>query len=167
MVPAWYGLVVAPQQEAKTKHKLENAGAEVMYPTVERIRHISGKKHVTVLPMISRIIYARFSFDPQWHVMRERRIIAGVFCIGNTPLQLSPDDVATVMNLPTEAERIEAERIEAERPRVGGKAEIIDGPFSGFFVDVTRVEAGRVWYELLGDLRIKGEASEAAIRRVV
>lgn len=163
--PVWHALVTAPQQEAKTAHKLNSAGVEVHYPTKMTVRHINGKRREYVSPMISQIIYAKFSFAPNWDVMKNRRLITGVFCYGNSPIELDPDDINAVMGLPSEAERMEAERIEAERPRVGERAEIMTGTFEGFFVDVTQVQAGRVWFDMLNGL--KGEVSEQHIRRVV
>ena len=114
--------------------------------------------------MIPRIIYAEFRYEPQWDVMKARKVIAGVFCRGGNPVSLDNDDIARVMGLPTEAERQEVEISEANRPKMGQKAEIIDGPFAGFFVDVTRVEYGQVWYEMASG--IKGQASDVALRRV-
>lgn len=163
--PVWHALITAPQFEAKTSSKLEAAGVEVHYPKKTIVRHIRGNRREYVSPMISQIIYAKFSFAPQWDVMKDRRLITGVFCIGNEPIRLKPDDINIVMGLPSEAERIEKERIDAERPRVGERAEITKGTFEGFFVDVTKVHSGRVWFDMINGL--KGEVSQQNIRRVV
>ncbi len=162
--PVWHALITAPQQESRAKKLLTSAGTEVVYPTETRARQINGKLHKTTRPMISRIVYAKFTYEPQWDTLRERRVIQGVFSRQTTPIALSGDDVARVMGLPTEAERLEAERIEAERPRAGEKAEIITGPLQGFFVDVDRVEFGRVWFETATG--IKGEVPENQVRRI-
>jgi len=128
------------------------------------VRRLHGKKRTYTVPMMPRIIYAEFRFEPQWDVMKARKVIAGVFCRGGSPVSMKDDDIARVMGLPTEAERLRVEVREANRPKVGQKAEIIDGPVSGFFVDVTRVVHGRVWYEMATG--IKGQASDAALRNV-
>ncbi|MGB0855151.1 MAG: transcription termination/antitermination protein NusG [Pikeienuella sp.] len=161
----WYALITAPQKEAKTKKHLERAGVSVKYPTIDKVRHHHGKRYDYTVPMISQIIYAEFRYEPHWDVMRDRRVITGVFTNGGDPIPLSSDDVGRVMGLPTEAERIQAALIEVTRPKVGERAEITEGPFSGFFVDVTRVYAGQVWYEMLSG--IKGQADERIVRRVV
>ncbi len=163
MAPKWFALITAPQREKRASDRLRNAGVEVRYPTVERTRHIRGQKRKFIHPMISQIIYARFRYAPQWDVMKERRLITGVFARDGQPIELSQDDIARVMGLPTEAERLEAARIEAMRPRVGEKAEILDGPLAGLMVDVTRVEFGRVWWAMVTG--IKGDAPEKSIRR--
>lgn len=165
--PAWFALIVPPQREAKAKHRLEGGGIEVTYPTVEKTRHIRGRAQKYVHPMISQIIYAKFSYVPNWDVLRDRKIISGVFSLSGEPLKLSEDDIAAVLGLPTEADRIEAERVGAETPRAGERAEIIAGPFEGFFVDVREVRAGRVWYEYIGDLSFKGEIAMHEVRRMV
>ena len=162
--PVWHALVVRPQSERKAADRLSHAASDVVYPTTETVRHRNGKKIVTERPMVPCIIYARFAYTPNWDVMKERRVIVGVFSRDGTPIALDGDDVARVMGLPTEAERIEAERLDALRPRIGEKAEIMSGPFSGFFVDVTRVEYGRVWWEMVSGL--KGDVDQAIVRRV-
>lgn len=143
---------------------MASAGTEVVYPTETRARNIAGKLHKTEHPMISQIVYARFTYEPQWDVLRDRRVICGVFTRQGLPIALSGDDIARVMGLPTEAERMEAERIEAQRPRVGEQAELQVGPFAGFMVDVDRVEFGRVWYSMATGVR--GSAPEAILRRL-
>ena len=163
--PRWHALITAPQKEARAKKLLESSSCEVMYPTVDIVRHVNGRKYEFTKPFISGIIYVRFRYEPFWDSLRERRIITGVFSRDNVPIILSPDDIARVMGLPTEAERLEAERIEAEKPRVGEKAEIRSGPLSGFLVDVERTETGRVWWSHISGL--KGEADEKVMKRVI
>lgn len=163
--PVWHALITAPQKEAKTAHKLEIAGCEVQYPVVTRTRHIRGKRHDFTSPMISQIIYAKFIDQPNWDVMKERRIITGVFASGNIPVVLSENDIARVMGLPTEAERVEQERIEAMTPAVGERVTLKTGPFEGFMVDVSSTERGRVWFESAMGMRFTGEASVEDIQR--
>lgn len=160
--PQWFGLITAPQQEAKRAHQLENAGCEVQYPSWERTRHVAGKKHTQEVPVIPRIIYAKFNFEPQWDVLKARKIIVGVFSDRGRPIVLRDDDIARVMGLPTEADKLANAEREASRPKVGGKAQILSGPFADFYVDVTRVEFGRVWWEMT--CGIKGEAPENVMR---
>lgn len=165
--PAWYALITRPQKERETRHRLQNAGCVVRYPTIDKTRHINGQKRLYTVPIIPRIIYANFKYQPQWDVMKDRRIIVGVFSEGETPLVLSDEKVAEVMGLPETIIRLEDERIESITPKVGGKAQIMDGPFMGFYVDVTKVQAGRVWYEFaFGPGRIKGESGIGSVQRV-
>lgn len=162
--PIWHALVVAPQQESRRTDQLRNAGVVVRYPTREVTRHINGHPRKFLLPVISQIIYAQFTYLPHWDVMRDRRVITGVFSRDGQPIALTEDDVNAVMGLPSEAERLAQEKLEAERPRVGEKAEIVDGPFAGFFVDVKRVEFGRVWFDMISGL--KGDVDQKSIKRV-
>jgi transcriptional antiterminator NusG len=99
--------------------------------------------------------------------MRDRRIIVGVFSDGEIPLVLTDEKIAEIMDMPETIIRLEDERIDAITPKVGGKAQIKDGPFMGFYVDVTKVEDGRVWYEFaFGSGRIKGESGIGSVQRV-
>lgn len=161
--PIWYALITAPSKERETRHRLQSAGCTVKYPTIEKTRHQHGKKRSYIQPVIPRIIYARFRYQPQWDVMRDRRVIVGVFSRGDAPIVLSEDDISRVMGLPTEAERLDAERLDAIMPRPGEKAEIIEGPFAGFFVDVDRVEYGRVWFSMAAGL--KGDIALPMVKR--
>ncbi|MFG6535776.1 transcription termination/antitermination protein NusG [Sulfitobacter sp. CS16] len=165
--PKWHALVVAPQQEAKAAETLRGAGVEVLYPTVERVRHIRGKRYNFTAPMISQIIYAKFEFAPQWDVMRQRRVITGVFSLGGYPVNVREADVMRMMGLPTEVDRQEAARIASLTPDVGERVTLNGGPLSGFCVDVVRSEMGRVWYRGISAIgRIEGEASVEAIQRI-
>lgn len=163
--PVWYALITAPQKERDTHQRLQNAGVVVRYPTIEKTRHQFGKKRTFMIPVVPRIIYAQFKYEPQWDVMKDRRVIVGVFSINGRPIALTEDDIARVMGLPTEAERLEDERREAILPRPGEKAEITAGVLAGFFVDVERVEFGKVWYSMATGL--KGQAPERIVKRVV
>mgnify|MGYP000486461854 CR=1 FL=1 len=165
--PRWFALITAPQREKKASDRLKNARVTVRYPTVEKVRHIHGQKRVSVHPMISQIIYAQFDYEPHWDVLRQRGVIAGVFSRDGEPIVLDENDVARVMKLPAHALRIEEERAEAVKPKVGEPAMLIGGPFSDFFVDVTRVEGARGWYEVITDLgRIKGEDASGLVQRI-
>ena len=161
--PQWYALITEPMKEKAVADRLRNSGVIVRYPTQTKTRVQFGKKRHIVSPLIPRIIYAQFRYAPQWDVMKARYVIQGVFSRGNIPVELSQDDINRVMGLPTEAERIEEERRDAVRPKPGHKALIISGPLNGFYVDVTRTEAGRVWYEMASGL--KGEAPEGMVIR--
>ncbi len=165
--PAWFALITPPQKEARTAGILGNAMVTVRYPKRDIVRHIRGKKHVFTRPEIPSIIYARFKYSPRWDVMKSRQLIIGVFSREQRPIELSQDDVDCVMGLQTEAERLEQERIKALTPLVGEKAQLIEGPFEGFLVDVERVEAGRIWWSYVDGLRIRGEADLTTIKRVV
>jgi len=165
--PVWYALITRPQKERETRHRLQNAGCVVRYPTIERTRHSHGKKRTQLVPIIPRIIYARFKYRPQWDVMRDRRVIVGVFSKDDEPLVITDEEVAEVMGLPSAIIQMEDEKLEAIKPKVGEPAMMMDGPFAGFFVDVKRVEAGRVWYEMtIGNIRMKGEDKSGVVQRV-
>lgn len=163
--PATYALITAPQGEGRAKSLLEaGRSVSVQFPTRTRVRHVCGKRRETSHPIIPRIIYATFRCAPQWDVLRARRVIVGVFCHHGRPVKLSPDDVARVMGLPTEAERQETAAREAARPRIGEMAKITMGPLSGFFVEVREVSGGEVLFEMSSGIR--GRADVNALRRV-
>jgi len=161
--PAWYALITAPMKEKDVRHRLQNSGVVVKYPTRTKVWHQHGKKRTLIQPVIPRIIYARFRYEPNWEVLRERRVIVGVMSRESRPIELTADDIARVMGLPTEEERQQAAQKDALRPRAGERAEIVLGPLKGFFVDVTAVRGGQVWFETLTG--IKGATEEKMLRR--
>lgn len=165
--PTWHAVICAPQKEARTAQTLKNAGVEVMYPKDERVRHQNGKKYEYTVPMVSRIVYARFAYAPNWDVLRERRVITGVFSTGTTPVALPDATVRAIMGLPIEQDRLEQERIAAMTPDVGERVQLTSGPFKGFYVDIERSEMGRVWYRSVTSIgAMEGETSIDCIQRL-
>lgn len=163
-IPAtWYALLTAPQKERAACETLKAKGIHTAYPVRESSHRTRGKMIVRKLPVVSRIVYAKFERAPQWDVLKHRRIIQGVFSYGDQPIEIHRDVIRAVMGLPTVAEELEAARREMLRVREGERARVVSGPFAGHLVDVRRVSHGRVWWETLTG--IKGEASETALER--
>ena len=140
-----------------------------MFPKEERTRFKNGRKIVTEHATVTQLIYARFTSEPQWDVMKDRRIITGVICHNARPVSIHPDIIRQVQGLPTEAERIaEAKRQMQEalyRVEPGDKAEILEGPLAGLVVEISAVQGKRIWWMPVGG-GIKGEASHGSLRRV-
>ena len=165
--PLWFALVVAPQKEKRTAQQLKSAGVTVEYPVDDRVRHHKGKKYEYQVPMISRIVYGLFEYVPHWDVMKERKIITGVFCDGVNPVALSDGTVRRIVGLPLEEDRLEQERIKALTPDIGEKVRLNGGLFDGFKVDVTRTEYGRVWYKAITEIgTMEGSAQVDSIQRL-
>lgn len=162
--PVWYGLTVPPQKEKAARMMLEANGVHAEYPTRE-VRHFRrGKAVVRKLPVVSRVVYAQFRQPPQWDVLKERKLITGVYG-GSRPYAVPYDVVRAVMGLPTVAEELEAARREMLKVREGDEARICDGPLADFIVNVTSVKHGRVWFETMTG--IKGDAPESSLERRV
>lgn len=160
-------MTCAPQREAKAAHKLGMAGIEVQYAVEERVRHHNGKKREYTVPKLPRIIYGRFTRAPNWDVIKERRIITGVFSLRGIPVIVPDETVREIMGLPLEEERLERERIAAMTPNDGEQVQLSLGPLAGFLVDVERVEQGRVWYRYISDIGpVRGEASIDGVQRL-
>lgn len=173
--PVWHALITRPQKERDTRHRLQNARCVVRYPTIDKTRHINGQKRVYTVPIIPRIIYVKFTYEPQWDVMRDRGVIIGVFSKGNQPLAIDEDKVNAIMGLPSTVEQERQAALEAEEQerlsrlnfQVGDRAILTEGPFAGFFVDVTKVEAGRVFYKFLtSEFPMRGEDTSGILQRV-
>jgi len=163
MPTAWYALRVPPQKERAVREFLKQKGVHACYPERGKVVQIRGKRHERKFPVITQIVYAKFRHQPQWDVLKARRIITGVFSYDDRPIRIPGDIVRAVMGLPTRAEELEAARQELLRVREGERAEIVEGPLSGFLVDVRKVQDGRVWFETLTG--IKGEAATSAMKR--
>lgn len=165
--PKWFALVVAPQKEARASQQLKNAGITVEYPVDKRVRHHQGKKHEYEVPMISRIIYAQFEYAPNWDVLKERRVITGVFCEGVHPISIKDALVRRICSLPEVEDAMEVARIEALTPEIGERVELRGALFGGFRVDIVKTEFGRVWYNAVTDVgALSGSASVDDIQRL-
>lgn len=162
-VPVWHALIVPPMKERAAAEMLKQKGVHAFFPERERKYHRRGKSFVRKFPEITQIVYAKFRHAPNWDVLRQRRLITGVFSRGDTPINIPSDVIRAVQGLPTVAEELAAARAEMLRVRGGDKATITAGPLSGFMVDVSRVEQGRAWFETMTG--IKGEMDTAKLER--
>ncbi len=166
--PKWFALTVVRMKERAVSERLKQKGIHACYPEREKSWVIRGKRHVQKYPIISGIVYAKFRHQPQWDILRARQLITGVFAYNGRPIEIKGDLVRSLMGLPTVADKLEAAQRELLRVREGEKANINEGPFEGFLVDVTKVEKGKVWWELVtGGLSIKGESAQDIVSREI
>ena len=161
--PVWYALQVPPMKERATRDALKARGVHACYPERETSWKIRGKHMSRKYPVVTQIVYAKFTQEPQWDVLKLRRLINGVFSWGTTPIQIPGDTIRAIMGLPTEAERIEAAQRELKRVREGDRATITSGPFEGHTVDVRTVKDGMAWFEMVAG--IKGSAPVEELER--
>ena len=166
--PVWHPLRVAPGKEIASVGILKRNGISAFVPTEDRTRHRNGQKITKTFPTVTQIIYAKFHYAPQWDVMRERRMIAGVFCMGTRPIILTSDAIRIVRGLPTRAEKLAAVREELLRVNAGERVRLTGGVFEGFEVDVTQVEGRRIWWAsvLSSGLPITGEVSRDGVEKL-
>lgn len=163
--PAWFALTVRSGRERVAQEALRAKGVHSCYPEQERSWRIRGKTHRRAYPVIAGVVYAKFTAEPHWDVLRYRRIITGVYGRDDRPIVIPGDVIRAVMGLPTVAEELDAARREMLRVRDGDRARIVTGPLVGLVVDISRVDHGRVWFETLTG--IKGEARLSDMDRVV
>lgn len=165
MAPAWYALTVRSGRERIARASLMAKGVHACYPERETAWKIRGRTVRREYPVIAGVIYAKFTAEPQWDVLKYRRIITGVYGRDDRPIVIPGDVIRAVMGLPTVAEELEAARREMLRVRDGDRARIVTGPLVGLVVDISRVDHGRVWFETLTG--IKGEARLSDMDRIV
>jgi len=163
--PRWYALTVPSTKERAVTEYLKQKGVHSCYPEREKSWVIRGKRHRRKYPVISGIVYAKFRHEPQWDILKARRLITGVFAYRGTPIALPGDIVRAVMGLPSRAEELQAAQDELKRVREGDRAEIVSGPLDGLLVDVSKVEFGRAWFETLTG--IKGEMAVKDLERKI
>lgn len=163
--PVWHALICPPLKEKAAAGILNKNGVRCFFPREKRKRVHQGKVRVLKHPQVTRIIYAKFKHRPNWHVLRERGIITGVFCVGNRPVVLGVDIIRAVQGLPTTAERLAKAKRQLMVAAPGDRVEILDGPFEGFCVDVTKAENGRIWWAYVNDygLQIRGECDQTEV----
>ena len=164
ITPVWHVLEVAPQKERAARERLKAVDQFAFFPSEEKVWFVRGKRFEREQPMITRMVYARFTCAPQWDILKERRIITGVFSINGIPIVIPPDIIRRVQGLPTDAERLAAAKAELLRIREGDRAELTDGPFAGHVVDVFSVAHGRVWWETITG--VKGSSDQAKMKRL-
>lgn len=157
--PAWFALVVPPMKEAATRDMLKRKGVHAFFPERDRKYHIRGRRFVRKLPIVTGIVYARFTRAPQWDVLRYRRLIQGVFSSDGAPIEIPSEIIREVQGLAADLERLERAKAEMAKLRVGDRARVVRGPLEGYLVEVTAHENGRVWFETLTGIKIEANES--------
>lgn len=163
--PVWYAMLVPPQKEHAARNMLRAKGIHAVYPENEVSYSVRGRKVSRKLPVVTRIVYAKFTHAPQWHALKARRLITGVFSWGDRPIPIPSDVIRAIMGLPTEAERLEEARREMLRVKDGDRARLIGGPLDGLVVNISEVKEGRAWFDTLTG--VKGSAEVGKMERVV
>jgi len=123
-------------------------GLYAFYPSQTRTRHIRGRKIDFEVPIIHGHIYVQFRRRPQWHILKARRLISGIYCNGNVPVAIHPDVIRHLQGLTVEAQRLAEARAEMLRVREGDTATIISGALAGLVVDVGPIRGDEVWLNL-------------------
>jgi len=162
--PAWHPLWVAPQKERAAREALKAKGVFAFYPFEEMQRWAHGRKITWQRPSITRLIYAKFTHYPQWHILRLRRMIIGPMSVNGVPIIIPSETIRQLQGLPTEAERLEEARLELQRLRVGDVARITQGPLAGKCVDINSIRGGVGWFDSL--IGIRGSAQVDKLERV-
>lgn len=163
--PTWHCVIVPPQGEAKARAYFRAKGLFAFYPSETRTRHVRGRKIETERPYIPGHLYVQFRRRPQWHILKARRLISGIFCTGNVPVAIHPDIIRHLQGLTVEAQRLAEARAEMLRVREGDTATIISGALAGLVVDVGQITGDEAWLNLQFGGRIK--ASVKSLERHV
>lgn len=158
--PTWFALTVRSGRERVAHDALRARNIHSCYPSEERSWRVQGKIHRRTYPVIAGVVYAKFTAEPNWDVLRYRRIITGVYGRDGCPIAIPGDVIRAVMGLPTVAEELEAAQREMMRIRDGDRARFVTGPLSGMVVDVDRVQAGRVWFQTLAGHPVEARAED-------
>jgi transcription antitermination factor NusG len=163
--PTWYALTVPGGKEAVARDMLEAKGIHAQFPVRDVKYSQRGKRIVRKLPIITRVIYAQFRHQPQWDVLKARRLITGVYGYGDRPLAIDYNIIRAIMGMPTVEEELQQARRELLRVREGDTATIGQGPLTGFVVNIDKVAGGMAWFTTLAG--IKGSAATDTLERNV
>lgn len=161
--PVWYALTVPGGKEAAARDMLALRGVHAQFPVRETKYRQRGKQIVRKLPIITRVIYAQFHDAPNWDILKQRRLITGVYGYGDRPLPISYNIIRAIMGLPTVEEELAAARRELLRVREGDTATIGQGPLAGFVVNIDKVAGGMAWWTALTG--VKGATSLEKLER--
>lgn len=164
--PEWYALRVRPMKERAVREYLRARDVYAFFPSEERSWRVQNRarKVTREFPIVTGIVYARFTQAPQWDVLKEqRRLITGVFSDGDKPLVLGREIVRRLQGLSVDAERWQEQMAELRKLKAGDRGIVTTGPLEGFLVDVRDVKRGQVFFSALG---VKGQLPEAMIEKV-
>lgn len=172
--PRWYAFLTPPRKEASAKAWLEWHGADAWYPVETRWRatpRAKVKRQPYEAVIVPRYIFARFTAEPAWHVLRTCRFLSRVVGVEDCPMPISDDTMAQIEQCPARLNERRAEiirnREERERRRrigPGDKVMIRDGAMAGWIVDVSEVHNGiaKLASALLGPLKAETDVNRLA-----
>lgn len=163
--PEWYIFQTVAQKELPVVAWLARNGVEyAWYPTETRWKNIARGRRRKVryeAPIAPRYVFALFTHRPIWHILRERSVgkITGVICRDGEPLRIPESDIMNMQALPKRIAHIRDKMIRENTIMSGDKAEITDGPLTGWTVEVSRIDRGIAYFvaPLLGDREISIE----------
>ena len=156
--PVWHAVLVPPNKDKTTAEALRTKGCGVFYPKRDKHWFVKGKRIERSYPQIAGIIYVKFKCAPQWHAMRNRRMIRGVISVGDQPIRIPSEIIRRLQGLPGRAEALRQARADLMQLSVGDTAQMPEGILEGHFVQVSEVKAdGTVWWLSLAG--IKGQSS--------
>lgn len=150
--PCWYAFLTPPQREVSAKAWFEFHGIECWYPSETRWRIIprgKRKKAPYEARLVPRYIFARFTGNPQWDILRDCRWLTRAIGVDGVPVPITDETLSQMQQVPSRLESIRAKR-EAERKaeaekriiRPGDKVVVTDGAMAGWIVDVAEIHAG-------------------------
>lgn len=145
---AWYIFNTKPQQEiAASAWLVKNGALDAWFPHEIGWRKIA-RGRPRKIEYLRRIapgyVFALLGNEPHWDVLfREARgKLTRVVSHNSVPMQIPESSIAQMQHVPRRIEEIREAARQARMIRPGDKAEITDGPLSGWVVDVTRIDAG-------------------------
>ena len=141
--PVWLALLVPPRKDFAAVDFLKRKGLMAFAPSYMRKRHRRGVKIEMRLPVVSGLVYARFTRAPHWDALRSRRIVWGALSHGGVPVALRSDQVRRITGM---AEAM-AERM---LTKPGDLVRLAHGPLAGYLVEVTSVRGSDAICNALG-----------------
>jgi len=143
----FYALRVHPQSELKTEAALKEIGYESFTPIEWKWRRgVTGRKRRRwPYPMFIRYAFVGITGSPivaHHHIASEIEYYQGMLGWNGRPSPLGGEEVEALMAMSGESIRYVGSinpHKAALQPKVGGKAQIIEGPFAGQTVKVSAI----------------------------
>ncbi len=131
---------------------LEEKISQILIPTEEVVEIRDGKRNISSQKIFPSYIIVEMDFDDDtWALIKNTQGVTGFVGTGRTPLPLSEEEVANIMNHMVATEDKPRPKIVFE---VGETVKVIDGPFYNFtgYVSEINEERGRlkVMVDILG-----------------
>ena len=144
----FYTIKVSPQSELKVDAALKELGYQSFTPIEwkwKKVRANSNRRRRWAYPMFIRYAFVGITGSPiqaHHHIASEIEYYQGMLGWAGKPYPLKPSDVEALMEMSGESIRYVGSinpHKAALQPKVGGKAQIIEGPFTGQTVKVTEI----------------------------
>lgn len=123
----WYLIQTKPKKEELVEFNLSRLLIESYCPKIRERKRYNGSFDYVLKPLFPGYIFARFSMEAHYRIIKFMRGVRGIVSFGGLPVVIGDDLVRAIRA----REKDGVIHLHEKRWRKGAVLEIVDGPFRG------------------------------------